>query len=591
MKKSSELKWHEIPKERIEDFQQAKMKEVSHWVKQRAVKLAEGKVPSDRVVKMRWLYTVKADQSAKARIVIIGYMDPDLTALTTTSPTMSRRTRGLFFTICGIMGWTSLKGDVKAAFLQGLDSETDRMLFAKPVYELALALGGDQHSYVQVSKACYGLANAPAQWHASVSDTMMKAGFTQLKSEPCAWRLTEQQEDGSWKLVGVACAHVDDFLFGGDSSNATWQRALDAVYQAYSWSPWEADSYMHCGVQVVQRADGTTTLNHAQYCETIEQIEILGSDDKRAVTDSEKSQLRATLGALQWRVYQSAPQHASRLSSLQSQLSSPTIQTLRETNKLVREVYNGRHVGLKYQKLEVERLEDVTFVAWCDAAVGNRVDHSSSGGYVIGACEPKITEGRPSQINMVSWKSGKLPRVARSSLSAEIQAFSIAEEELMYIRLQWLEFIGHDIPMHDPASLVQKSHGVMVTDARSLYDIIWKGATNTSGFGLKEKYSVLDMLSVFQRLEKCKTETRWVHSEAQLADSLTKYVPNSALVQVLSSGVWTLVDDPTFRSAKRLKRDKQGISSTVFGACQFESLFVFEPVFPLSSFLDLSHHR
>ena len=211
---------------------------------------------------------------------------------------------------------------------------------------------------------------------------------------------------------------------------------------------------------------------------------------------------------------------------------------------------------------------------------------------MIAACEPKMAQGKASQANLVSWKSGKLPRIARSSLSAEIQAFSIAEEELMYIRLQWLELIGHDIPSHDPASLVQKAPGIMVTDARSLYDIIRKGPSSTSGFGLKEKYSVLDMLSVFQRLAKCQTETRWVHSEAQLADSLTKHVPNSALIQVLTNGVWTLVDDPTFTSAKRLRqRDSQGVSPTVFGACQFESLFVDEPVFPLAAFLDLSQVR
>ena len=136
-------------------------------------------------------------------------------------------------------------------------------------------------------------------------------------------------------------------------------------------------------------------------------------------------------------------------------------------------------------------------------------------------------------MNVISWKSGKLPRVARSSLSAEVQSYSIAEEDLMYCRLEWLKMCGHDIPMHDPASIVQKSKGVMVTDARSLYDVIRKGTQTTSGFGLKEKYSALEIMSVFQRLAKCQTETRWVHSEAQLADSLTKHVPNSALIRVL----------------------------------------------------------
>ena len=74
-------------------------------------------------------------------------------------------------------------------------------------------------------------------------------------------------------------------------------------------------------------------------------------------------QSRAILGALQWRVYQPAPQHGARLSMLQSQLAHPTIGAIRETNKLVREVVHGRDVGLKYYKLLVDDLSQVTFVA------------------------------------------------------------------------------------------------------------------------------------------------------------------------------------------------------------------------------------
>jgi len=222
---------------------------------------------------------------------------------------------------------------------------------------------------------------------------------------------------------------------------------------------------------------------------------------------------------------------------------------------------------------------DVTFVAWCDAAVGNRRDLSSTGGYVIAATEPSILEGKPCPINMVSWKSGRLPRVSRSSLSAEIQAFSIAEEELMYVRIQWAEMMGHEIPLRKPGELLQKVPGVMVTDAKSLFDVIKKGPQNTSGLGLKEKYSVLDMRSVFQRLELGKTQTRWVHSEAQIADAMTKHSVNNALIRVLISGTWTLVHDENFVSSKNLrKRAKIDISAKDFGAC--ESLSYLEPDTP-----------
>ena len=277
-------------------------------------------------------------------------------------------------------------------------------------------------------------------------------------------------------------------------------------------------------------------------------------------------------------MYQSAPQHGAKLSILQSQITTATVHTIRETNKLVREVCHGRNVGMKYSKLAVEDPLKVNLVAWFDAAMGNRRYLSSSKGYFIAATDPGIQEGQAAQINPISWKAGKLPRIARSSLSAEIQAFSIAEEELMYCRLQWLETDGVEIPLRDAASIISLSPGVLVTDARSLYDVIFKVPSSTSGYGLKEKESVLDMMSVFQRLSQGKTITRWVLSDAQIADSLTKNVANSSLVRVLSDGIWTLVDDPCFTSAKKLQqrarqeRVMQEALAVFLVACEFEKV-------------------
>lgn len=78
--------------------------------------------------------------------------------------------------------------------------------------------------------------------------------------------------------------------------------------------------------------------------------------------------------------------------------------------------------------------------------------------------------------------------------------------------------------------------------------------------------------SVAMCVERC-----GVHSDAQIADSLTKPSANSALMQLLLKGVWTIVDDPNFTSAKRRKElAKQESTARVFGACQipsFEYLF------------------
>ena len=277
--------------------------------------------------------------------------------------------------------------------------------------------------------------------------------------------------------------------------------------------------------------------------------------DDGPITEEEASQLRGVLGGIQWRAYQAGPQHSVKLGMLQSEISRPTVRTLRGANKLCREVFQNKHISVRVNQLDVESVDQVCFVAWSDAAVGNRPQGGSTGGHLIVAASPKILQGQKTAINVIAWKSGRLKRIARSSLSAEVQAFSEAEEELMFVRLQWAEMLGKELPLRSPEKVVSLIPGAMVTDARSLYDVVQKGDQNSSGLGLRERYSALELLSVLQRLKMCSTQTKWVNSHAQMADVLTKPLASSALHRILIEGAWTLIDDPSFTSAKRLKAE------------------------------------
>ena len=556
IKKSPEVKISKLSPEEVKKFDAAKSVEVNNWIREGACRAAEGYVPLSRIMRMRWVLTYKQSGASKARIVILGFEDPDLLQMRTASPTMTRRTRQLLLTFASCMQWPLLKGDVKSAFLQGAASEELRDVYAKPVPELAKSMGLADGQPVKLVKACYGLANAPAEWHRSVTTAMQEAGFQVLTTEPCAWRLMGTDQDGNPTVLGLAAAHVDDFLFCGNEEDCRYRAALHYLYDKFIWSPWEANRFDHCGVQLHQNTDGSFLLDHSQFCEKLEQVEIVkdGRKEGDAAHEGEKSQLRGLLGGIQWRTYQTGPLHAAQLSFLQSEMSQATVKTLRDANKLCREVHHHRHLPIRITPLNVKNPSEVTFVTWCDAALGNRPNGGSTGGYVVTATEPAIAQGQPSVLNLISWKSGRLPRVARSSLAAEVQSFSEAEEEQMFCRLQWAEFCGSNIPLRNPEDVVKTVAGYMVTDARSLFDVLLKGEQATSGLGLREKYSALEIMSIQQRLQMCGTHTRWVHSEAQLADALTKRLVTSSLKKVLAQNVWTLVEDPTFTSSKRLKQ-------------------------------------
>ena len=116
---------------------------------------------------MRWILRYKETGAPKARLVIIGYDDPRLgSEARTEAPVASRRGRGIFFMAAAHYGFSIAKGDVKNAFLQGrIDVDApDQELAAEPVPELREALQLRPDELVVLSRACYGLIDAPRRW-------------------------------------------------------------------------------------------------------------------------------------------------------------------------------------------------------------------------------------------------------------------------------------------------------------------------------------------------------------------------------------------------------------------------------------------
>ena len=86
-------------------------------------------------------------------------------------------------------------------------------------------------------------------------------------------------------------------------------------------------------------------LDHSAFCQELKQMNPI--KDERKLTADEVSQVKAILGSVQWRVYQTAPQHAAKLSYLQSLIASQDASIVEQVNKLVREVYASRSLAVQ----------------------------------------------------------------------------------------------------------------------------------------------------------------------------------------------------------------------------------------------------
>lgn len=75
--------------------------------------------------------------------------------------------------------------------------------------------------------------------------------------------------------------------------------------------------------------------------------------------------------------------------------------------------------------------------------------------------------------------------------------------------------------------------GTEVVDAKSVRDIAKKRALNSAAFGLRDKRISLEITCLLEPVEQLQTEVRWVHSEVQLAEGLTKPLRACVLCKVL----------------------------------------------------------
>lgn len=240
-------------------FDEAKSVEISEFLRESAVSGIHDAtdIPRERLMGMRWLLTWKpiegGGRKAKARIVIQGYQDPDLTSVSTQSPTASKLAKLLTLQFAAQSKWKIELADAHAAFLQGSESETKRKVFCFAVPELAAALGVSESRMVQIHKACYGLANAPREWWISVNERFAKAGLHKLRSDGCV----SIGRDDNGDVCTIITAHVDDFLIVGGKNGKAHEAFRQKILASFRWSPWKENSFTMTGVEVKQMADGS----------------------------------------------------------------------------------------------------------------------------------------------------------------------------------------------------------------------------------------------------------------------------------------------------------------------------------------------
>ena len=547
-----------------EQFFQAKIKELKSffecgvWEFSTATEATPERTLTSRML-LKWSRNADGTPRAKARLVVRGFNDVDALSgnLETASPTTSRLSRSILLSISANLRWRGWTADVSTAFLQGLPQE--RKLWLKLPNDALQILGCTSDVRMFLRKPVYGQLDAPRRWYLEAVRRLTKLGWQQHYLDPCAFLMF----DASSKLVGMLCLHVDDMLAAGDPLSQVYLDAEAALRKAFDFRTFETDekSLEYCGVKL-ERKDHCWSVNQEDYIQKIKPVTIhKGRTPEDEMNEHDRSQLRALLGSLQWPAVQTAPHLQCSASLISGQQKTGKLRAVIEANQLLKFSKQNSDVKLLYEPMNVESLKDVRLFVMFDAAHGVREDATSQGGYLIFLASKEILE-KEATYHVIDWRSFKLPRVARSSLSAEAQSFGQAADMVEFICIYWRCLFEPPNKLKDCLDLKSDLQPTMITDAKALYDSYNKeGLTGSSAV---DKRTSIEIRVGKEQLQSLGGNLKWMSSEKQFADGLTKSSTRTLLADRLRHHRQKLVWDPNYTSAKRKDAAAREASRTEF---------------------------
>ena len=556
-KQRSEVKLSTLdPAERTE-FEEAKTKEIKNWLSTGTVsKIFRHELTPEQILGCRWLYVWKPvedpiDQhalggktkKAKARLVVLGYQDPDLDTIPRDSPTLNRTSKMLIAQILASMGWLLSSFDIKAAFLQGKTQE-GRKIAIEPVPEMRREMGLQQNEVCQLVKSAYGLIDAPYLWFQALDQKLKSLGFISAPFDPCLYVLHHPESKAISGILGV---HVDDGLCGGDKY---FQSKISELEKTFPFGSRKSQSFVFTGIEMCQENDNSITMSQEKYITKINPIHI--HPDRKSnldlpVTERERQDLRGLIGSLQYASVNTRPDLASRLSFLQSDINKATIATLIQGNKVLHEAKRYKDTKIRIQPIPLSKIR---FLAFSDASFASQKSPESHTGTIIMTTHSDIANNNVCPVNPISWGCRKIQRVVTSTLSAETTSLSTSLDQLSWLKLYWGWLLNPDLdwknatqtlkqlPTTYATATLKQDPSIAVTDCKSLYDLVTRTAPpNCSEFRVQlQARAIKDLLSEG-------TQLRWVHSGAQLADTLTKIMESHMLRHTLKSGMYSLHDE------------------------------------------------
>ena len=383
----------------------------------------------------------------------------------------------------------------------------------------------------------FGLADAPRQWWLRLARALESRGWNRSPLDQATWFLWSS---GKATLKGMIVSHVDDLLFGGEPDA---EKSLLDVGEELGFREISRDSFTWCGKQFSRRPDGTVAISMLPYHQNLREIYVPKArrSDLTAPLDAQELRaLRAVLGSLQWLVAQLRFDMSFVVSSLQGE--RPTVGTMLRANMAVKEFLRDPGYEMVFRPVDLfngglmvvtdSSLGNVTLDGSAAASPLEKV-YSQSAYYVLIA-DRDLMEGRTGSFNVLDARSWRIPRVCRSSYSAELLGTEAAFDIGQLCRGMLASARGLSLHGRDVDTSINMIPMTVVVDAKDVHD---KANSDTSSYGSQKSlaFTVSWLRSVLRRP---RTVLKWTSTSNMWCDANTKDMDLTHLRSILSSGRW-----------------------------------------------------
>ena len=552
-KQRVEVQWRTLNDHDRQLFSKAKDKEIGAWIDHQTVKkVAKGTLPAHRIMRCRWILTWKSpapgttEKRAKARLVILGFEDPDISVVPNDAPTLSKDGKQLVLQQVASHRWTLLNFDVSTAFLKGQGD--GRPLGIHPPPELAEKLKLGSEDQCSLVGGAYGRIDAPYLWYQAFRATLEELGFLVCPLDNCVFSLVTMDQNNSPRVRGVLGIHVDDGIGGGDEY---FMSIIEKLRGKYTFGAFNTGEFEFCGIHYRQWDDYSIEMCQQEYIQKIDPIHIprpRRQEPESSVSEVERQQLRQLCGSMQYAATQTRPDICAKVGILQSRIPKAKISDLIEANRVLFEA-KTHPVSLMVVPIKPSQ---VAFCAFSDASFETKKGDPSRQGTIIFTTDAGMAKNQLSVICPIAWSSRKIPRVVRSTLSAEASALSSTLDRVSWLRVMWAWLCDPGVDWTNPNEILSQTPlATIATDCKSVFDI----STKTSTPSCEEFRTTLECLLIRERLsENCKL--RWVSSQAMLADCLTKTMEGSMLRKALALGKYSMFDELDILKQRADKRER-----------------------------------